>query len=118
MERKKELKQLYKETQVDAGVFQIKNLANQKAFIGSTRNFKTLNGVKFSLETGVYNNKLLQEEWNTFGKEVFQIEILETLKKKDELFFNEKEALLELEDKWLERLQPFGEKGYNSKKRL
>jgi hypothetical protein len=113
MNRKKELKQLYKETAIEAGIFQIKNNENGKIFIGSTRNFKTLNGLKFSLENGVYINKELQKEWNQFGKESFSIDVLETLKKKDGPYFNEKEALSNLEDKWLEQLQPYGEQGYN-----
>lgn len=54
MNRKKELKQQYKEIPIEAGVFQIKNTVNNKIFIASTRNFKTLNGPKFSLETN-YN---------------------------------------------------------------
>ncbi|WP_163103323.1 GIY-YIG nuclease family protein [Peribacillus alkalitolerans] len=116
MDRKKELKQLFKETPTEAGVYQIKNMNNDKIFIGSTRNLKTLNGVKFSLETGTHNNKWLQEEWRHFGKDSFSIDILETLKKKDNPYFNEKEALLELENKWLEHFQPYEERGYNSKK--
>ncbi len=116
MNRKKELKQLYKETPIEAGIFQIKNNKNEKTFIGSTRNFKTLNGLKFSLENGVYINKELQKEWSQFGKDAFSIEILETLKKKNDPYFNEKEALAELEEKWLEQLQPYGERGYNTPK--
>ncbi|MEH7749426.1 GIY-YIG nuclease family protein, partial [Neobacillus drentensis] len=37
MDRKKELKQLYKETPVEAGIYQIKNTKNQKSFIASTK---------------------------------------------------------------------------------
>ena len=114
MDRKKELKQRYiEETTIEAGVYQIKNTKNQRIFIGSTKNLKTLNGVKFSLETGTSYNKELQEEWNQFGKDAFTIEVLEILKKQDEPYFNEKEALAELENKWLEKLQPYGERGYN-----
>lgn len=113
MDRKKELKQQYKETPIEAGIYQIKNNINGKIFIGSTRNFKTLNGVKFTLETGTNSNKVLQEEWGKFGKDAFSIDVLETLKKKDDPYFNEKEALLELENKWLEHFQPYGERGYN-----
>ncbi|HHY74849.1 MAG TPA: GIY-YIG nuclease family protein [Bacillus bacterium] len=116
MDRKKELKQLYIEIPIEAGIYQIKNSKNEKIFIGSARNIKMLNGVKFQLETGTHNNKVLQEEWNQFGKDAFTIEVLESLKKKDDPYFNEKEALLELESKWLEHLQPYGERGYNSKK--
>lgn len=117
MDRKKALKQRYiEETKIEAGVYQIKNTKNGKVFIGSTKNLKTLNGVKFSLETGRSYNKELQEEWNQFGKGAFMIDVLEVLKKKDDPYFNEKEALVELENKWLEHFQPYGERGYNKKK--
>lgn len=117
MDRKRELKQLYKETPIKAGVYQIKNIQNGKIYIGSTRNFKTLNGIKFSLEAGTFMNKELQEDWSHYGASAFSIDILETLKKKDNPYFNEKEALLELENKWLEQLQPYEVRGYNKKKK-
>lgn len=116
MDRKKELKQLYKETPIEAGVYQITNTKNQKIFIGSTKNLKTLNGVKFQFETNSHKNKELQKEWNSFGKDAFIIEVLEILKKKDDPYFNEKEELGELEEKWLEQIQPYEERGYNEKK--
>ncbi|WP_449538738.1 GIY-YIG nuclease family protein [Ferdinandcohnia sp. Marseille-Q9671] len=118
MNRKKELKQQYKETPIEAGVYQIKNNKNGKLFIGSTRNLKTLNGLKFSLNAGTASptNKKLQEEWSQYGESAFSIDIVETLKKKDDPYFNEKEALLELENKWIEQLQPFEDRGYNRKK--
>lgn len=114
MDRKKELKQQFKESTVYGGIFIIKNIKNQKILIGKTRNLKTLNGIKFMLETGGYTpNKELQNEWNQFGKDAFTIDILEKLKKKDDPYYNEKEALRELEQKWLDQLQPYGERGYN-----
>lgn len=116
MDRKKELKQLYKETTIDAGVYQIKNTINQKCYIGITKNVKTLNGIKFMLETGGYTNKVLQEEWIQFGKAAFTFDVLEILKKKDDPYFNDSEALEELEEKWLEQMQPYGERGYNIQK--
>ncbi len=81
LDRKKELKQQYQEIPIVAGIFQINNNINGKKFIESTRNIKTINGVKFSLASKVYMNKELQEDWNQFGKEAFTFEILETLKK-------------------------------------
>ncbi|WP_088042845.1 GIY-YIG nuclease family protein [Bacillus sp. EAC] len=116
MNRKKELKLQYMETKKQAGVYQIKNTINQKVFIGSTMNFKTLNGKKFELEMGTSTNKVLQDEWNEFGKEAFIIEELETLKIDSEKLVNEKAELKKLEEKWLNQLQPFGDKGYNSVK--
>lgn len=117
MDRKKELKQQFKETPVEAGIYQIRNTKNNKILVGSTLNLKTLNGIKFMLETNAFTmNKELQKEWNQYGKDAFTFEILEKLKKKDDdPYFNEKEALLALEEKWLEKLQPYGEQGYNKK---
>ncbi|EKN69821.1 hypothetical protein BABA_08526 [Neobacillus bataviensis LMG 21833] len=116
MDRKKELKQQFKEITVEAGIYQIKNTINNKILVGSTRNLKTLNGLKFMLETNGYTtNKELQKEWNQYGKDAFRIDILEKLKKSDDPYFNEKEALLALEEKWIEKLQSYGERGYNKK---
>ncbi|KAA0562229.1 GIY-YIG nuclease family protein [Rossellomorea aquimaris] len=116
MDRKRELKQQYKETPVEAGVFQISNQQNNKIYIGRTKNLKTLNGIKFMLENnGFTTSKALQTEWNQYGKDAFTFELLEKLKKNDDPFVTEKEALDELEEKWLEKLQPYGERGYNQK---
>lgn len=116
MERRKELKQLYKETAIEAGIYQIKNNVNEKLFVGSTRNLKTLHGKKFELEMGTNTNKELQEEWNQFGKDAFEFEVLEVLKKKETGYFDEKNELKKLEEKWLNKLQPYGERGYNREK--
>lgn len=115
MDRKKQLKQAYKEMSVDGGVYQIKNHTNGKVFVGSTLNFKTSNGISFMLEGNTFvPSKGLQEEWNQYGKGSFSFDRLETLEK-DETnpYFNEKKALSELEAEWLEKLQPYGGNGYN-----
>ena len=114
MDRKKELKHQYQEIEIVAGVYQIKNNVNGKLFVESTRNLKTINGVKFTLNNNTHMNKELQSDWDNFGKEAFSFEILETLKKDEsDPYFNEKEALKAMEQRWLEQLQPFQEKGYN-----
>ncbi|SOC23538.1 hypothetical protein SAMN05880501_115102 [Ureibacillus xyleni] len=113
MDRKKELKHQYQEIEIIAGVYQIKNTENGKILIESTRNLKTINGVKFTLNNNTHFNKKLQKDWNKFGKDAFLIEVLETLKKEDSPYFNEKEALKELEEKWLSKCQPFDDAGYN-----
>lgn len=116
MERKKELKQQYKEIPVEAGIYQIRNTKNQKIFIASTKNLKTLNGVKFMLDMDGHKNKELQKEWLEYGKDAFEIEVLEVLKKKETGYFNEKEELRKLEEKWFEQVQPYGEHGYHTKR--
>ena len=114
MSRKKELKMQYKETKVQAGIYQIKNIKNQKVFIVSTKNLKTINGKKFELEAGSCTNKTLQQEWNEYGKESFVFEELEILKEEDISPLGIKGDLKRLEEKWLEKLQPYGERGYHT----
>lgn len=110
---KKELKSRYKELKPAAGVYRITNTRNQKIFIGSSLNLKTMNGKKFQLEMGSHPNKMLQQEWREWGKEAFVFEIVEVLKKKEDDLGDIREALEELEAKWLRTLQPYGERGYN-----
>ena len=118
MDRKQELKQQYKETKIEAGVYQIRNTKNQKIFIESTPNLKTINGKRFTLEMGTFQNKLLQNEWKEFGDEAFVFEVLEILKAPKEGYFNAKDALKKLKEKWLEELQPYGDRGYNTFKQM
>lgn len=113
MDRKKELKKQFMDMAIEGGVFQIRNLENGKIFIKTTKNFKTLNGQTFMLANGSHTNKALQADWDAFGKDAFEIEILQTLKKKETGYFDEKRELEKLEEQWLNDLQPFGERGYN-----
>lgn len=116
MNRREELKQMYKEVKPQAGVYQIKNTVNGKVLVGSTLNLKSLNGKRMELQLGTMMNKALQHEWKEYGEQSFEIEVLEVLEKKKTGFFDAKDALLKLEEKWLERLQPYGERGYNREK--
>jgi len=115
MDRQKELKQIYKETPIQSGVYKITNTTNNKIYIGSTNNLKRLNGVQFMLKMSNHTNKALQEDWNKFGESAFEIEILEVLKKKEEGFFDAKRELAKLEEQWIAKLEPFGERGYLDK---
>jgi len=116
MDRKQELKQQYKETKIQAGVYQIKNTKNLKILIESTSNLKTINGKQFSLEMGTHQNKQLQEELIEFGAEAFVFEVLEILETPEEGYFDAKDSLKKLREKWLDKLQPYGERGYNLRK--
>lgn len=116
MDRKQELKQQYKETKFEAGVYQIKNTKNDKVFIESTMNLKTINGKRFTLDMGSYQNKRLQTDWKEFGAEAFVFEVLEILEIPKEGYFDAKDALKKLREKWLDKLQPYGERGYNTLK--
>ncbi len=112
-ERRKQLLERYKEVEAQAGVYQIRNTKNNRVFIGSTPNLKTLTGMRGPLELGMHPNHLLQSEWKEHGAEAFVFEVLEVLKKKDEPPFDLRDELKKLEKKWLEQLQPYGERGYH-----
>ena len=110
---RKELKRLAKETKTDAGVFLIRNHRNGKVHVESTRNLKTINGKLFQLDMGSHKNRQLQQDWDALGKDPFTVEVLEVLDRPEEGYFDEADALKKLKKKWLDQLQPYGDKGYN-----
>jgi hypothetical protein len=113
MDNRNELKRQYKQMKKEAGVYQIKNTSNQKVLIESTLDLKTMNGKLMQLRWGGHQNKQLQEEWNKFGEDTFIMEVLEVLDEPSEGFFDKEDELKKLKAKWLEKLQPYGDRGYH-----
>jgi hypothetical protein len=112
---KQDIKREYKERKKPAGVFQVKNTANDKVLLGSSLNLEgPLNSHKFMLSIGRHRNEMLQKEWNEFGPDKFVFAILEVVKIKEDSNFNLIDELTLLEQIWLEKLQPFGAQGYNT----
>jgi hypothetical protein len=100
------------------GVFQIYNLANQKVLIGAGLNLPgILNRHKFQLTTGSHPNRTLQAEWNELGSGSFTFEILDELQPNPDPNYDYGLDLAFLEELWLEKLEPYGERGYNEKRR-
>lgn len=115
MKSQQDIKREFKERKMEAGVFQVVNTVNGKVLLGSSLNLQgPLNAHRFMLTIGSHRNKTLQKEWNEFGEDKFVFEILETVKVKDETNFDIKDELTLLEQIWIEKLQPFGERGYNT----
>jgi group I intron endonuclease len=114
MKSKQDIKREYKERKKPAGVFQVKNTTNSKILLGSSMNLEgPLNAHKFMLTIGKHRNEALQKEWNEYGGDKFVFEILEEVKVKDDPNFNLEDELTLLEQIWIEKLQPFGERCYN-----
>lgn len=115
---KKEIKREYKQTLQPMGVFQIRSLVNEKVFVGSTLN---LNGVfnkhRFQLDAGIHLSKTLQADWNELGVDKFAFEILEEVFPRENPDYDYKSDLEVLEDLWLEKLEPYADKGYNAPKK-
>ena len=113
---KQDLKREYKERPKPAGVLQVKNIANGKVLLESSMNLEgPLNRHQFTLKIGRHINETLQKEWNEYGPDQFVFEILEVVMVKDDPNFNLSDELTLLEQVWLEKLQPYGERGYNAR---
>lgn len=117
MDRKKELKELYKTMKPEMGIFIIKSNINDMCYIEGTQDLKgTINSTKFRLNLGNHINKGLQKQWKEHGESSFTIEILEKLKyDKDESKVDYSEELTILKMIWEDRLSKEGKKIFSNK---
>ena len=115
MSDRKTLKQEYKDTPKPMGIYRILNRSNGKCLVGRSVNIPGLfNRERFMLKLGDHRNLPLQEDWKRFGADAFTFEVLEDLEAPDDSpDHNPKEDLVALEELWIEKLSPFGDKGYN-----
>jgi group I intron endonuclease len=119
MTNKSEIKKNYKQTLPPTGIFQVKNLVNNKILIGSSKNLPgRINRFKFGLKYGTENNKELNNDYKKYGEENFSFDIIDELKPKDDPAYDYTEDLKVLEEMWIEKLQPFNERGYNKTENL
>ena len=112
---KKRLKRDYQQTPRAIGVILIRNNLNDKVFLAAGVDLHGLiNRHKFQLTNGSHANKQLQADWNELGSYNFAFEIVDESRPGAEA---DPGAEVEtLEKLWLEKLQPFGERGYNEPK--
>lgn len=116
---KKEIRNKYKLTPPQPGIYMITCTANNKRFIGAAMNVRgKLNGHEFSLVAGGHIHKELQMDYQQFGAVSFEFEILEKLKQREDLQFDYSDELKEREAFWLSHYQPYGDKGYNKLKEI
>lgn len=118
MKSQKELKEAYKQQKFRIGVFQIRNAVNGKIFVGSSVNLDAIwNRNRSELNFGGHRNEVLQKEWKEYGGNNFRFEVLAELEQKEGEAKDYGREVKELEVLYLDELQPFGEKGYNTKKK-
>ena len=114
MDKKAKIRE-YKDTPRPMGVFQIKNKVNGKVLIGSSKNLPAiLNRYRAELKFGSCRNMVLQQEWKQFGPEAFEFTELEILEPLDDPNYDPAKDLGFLEALWIEKLKPYGDKGYNN----
>jgi len=100
------------------GIFQLRNEVNGKIFVGSSMDLPAIfNRTRFQLFGGSHPNKELEADWRQLGSNKFAFEVLEEIVPREDLNYDYKADLDTLEDLWLEKLEPYGEKGYNERKK-
>jgi biotin operon repressor len=115
VDTRSEMKRRYREAPREAGVFHVKNTVDGTVLLGSTKNLHgPLNKHRFLLSIGRHWNKKMQEDWDRLGPDAFVFEVLEVVKMKDDPTFDVEDELSLLEEKWIEKVQPFGDGGYNA----
>jgi len=109
---RKELMEEYKQLKTYMGVIQITNNTSGKIFIAAYPNLKNKwLSIQGQLVTGMHINSQLQKDWEELGREAFTYEVLEQ-KEADEVT-DMRWELKQMEKPWLEKLQPYGDTGYN-----
>jgi len=112
------MKEEYKQVKYKMGVFRVTNQLNGKVYIGSSLDLTAIwYAQKLQLGMGIHQNKELQKDWNHFGAENFTYEIVEELKESDDTKADFNKEVKALEEKLIEEIQPFEDKGYNIRRR-
>ncbi|SDT51206.1 hypothetical protein SAMN05444162_4687 [Paenibacillaceae bacterium GAS479] len=112
--RRKELQEQYKDIKTYFGVIQISNKSNGKIFVTSYPNLKNKwSTLQVQLQLGKFANLELQRDWNVLGAEAFEYEELERKESDPAKITDMKWELKMILKPWLEKLQPYGERGYN-----
>jgi len=116
--KKRDLKNEYRQNPPKMGVYQVRNEQNGRIFIGSALNVGgAINSSRVQLNAGSHPNRKLQTEWREFGADAFKFEILDELSPGQGSFAEQRAEVAVLEEFWLEKMQPYGEVGYNEKRK-
>lgn len=114
MTDRRELIRQYKETPRPMGVYCVRNLVNGKVLIGVARDVPgKLNGHRAQLRMQSHRNAALQQDWDALGADAFAFETLDLLTPSTTPGYDPGDDLRVLEDLWLQKLQPFGDRGYH-----
>ena len=113
MDRRERIKE-YKKSIQPMGVVQVRNIRNNRVYLTSSVNTPgTINSIRFQLKMGTFlPSPGLAKDWKELGEQDFVIEVLDELKPLDDPAHDYRADLKALEEMWMEKLKPFGERGY------
>lgn len=113
---KKQITKDYKQQKQPAGVYAVHNKADNKMYIGTSKNLPAvIRRFEFTLTMGSFPYQELIDDYKKLGKENFEIKVLDELELKNETEKEITAELNELEDLWIEKLKSDGVSFYNKK---
>lgn len=102
-------KKEYKEARRPMGVYTIRNIGNNKLYLGFGTDLPAkINRHKAELRFGNHRNRELQEGWNSFGESSFQFEVLDILDQEENPQTKPTEELHILAEMWVRKLEKTG----------
>ena len=113
-DRRRALKEQYKEIKIMMGVFQITNTQNGRIYIGSCPDLKNKwLTLKMQLDENKFANAELQRDYRELGPDAFAYEVL--MEQETEEVVNMQKELKDILLSWLEELEPYDARGYNKR---
>jgi len=112
---RRELIKKYKNSIQPMGIVQVRNIRNNRVYLTASANTPgTINSIRFQLKMGTFLPSAgLAQDWKELGEQNFVMEVLDELKPVDDPGYDYRDDLKALEEMWLEKLKPFGERGYH-----
>ena len=106
----------YKNSIRPMGIVQVKNIRNNRVYLTASANTAgTINSIRFQLRMETFlPSPALAQDWKEMGEQNFVVEVIDELKPiDDDPAYDYQDDLKALEAMWLEKLKPFGERGYH-----
>lgn len=104
-EKRKELKNAYRNRQMTGGICCLKCSGNQRSLIQATRDTESLrNRFNFAMKMKTFPDPQMYDEWKMYGSESFSFTVLEEIKKREDQ--TEKEFAEDIDvlyEMWLEK---------------
>lgn len=116
MINKKQIIKDYKLQKQPAGIFAVHNVAENKMFIGTSKDLPAvLRRFDFTLKMGSFPFDALVDDYKRLGESNFEVKVLDELDLKDETEHEIDKELKALEEMWVEKLRQDGVTFYNKK---
>jgi len=117
---RKKAKQDYKQALRPMGIVRVRNLKDGRCYLMASADTRgAINSLRFQLKMGAFaTSPELARDWKELGEESFVIEVIDELKPVEDPEHDYRADLQVLEELWLDKLKPYGDRGYHTLRRL